>query len=608
MSSDKKDPPKSEAERQGEGHTPPAEKPQGGASGKPANGLSTSGEKKSADGAASKVKKTAATETKSEKDEKAAVPSKSGHTSKSETKPVSKITDTSKPAAASADKKTGANQPAAPPAKGSSTTQSPATQENATRSAKSGGQPSSNVDKEKRSDAKVAAKKVDDEKKDTPTADKKSSVSEKSVPSSQTVASTTGTSEPKKSSGLSVFGLALLVLGAGIVGALSVTFLQSSGYLNLQSAASAPPSPSTLPSDTLERPLNREDAERLAALESDLAIVQQEVAETLGKYALLESRLEEAAQAEPAPDPQVGDLAARVSGLEQAVSSLATPPANEGAAENEQAVAPNDEGAGASIARIGNRVKDVREQLEALESTVASLETKLSGRIETATQQVDAVTSRVAGLEQTAPPADLMNILEGLAPQDDVDEINERLTNIESDTSADSAKKAALALSLADLARAAQEGKPFAAELEAIQVLTDVAAPSVNLQAFSETGMKSEDALAGAFSRLSHDILMAERAAEARTFVQQLGLGLQSMFSVREKGEVEGETTGAILARAEVRLGEQNLQGAVREMSGLAGAAADTAKNWVNEASARVEMNSFLAALSDKVLAELRKN
>ncbi len=435
--------------------------------------------------------------------------------------------------------------------------------------------------------------------------DTKGTTAKSETPEAAVVAAKAGSARPASSLGL--LGLLLLVLGSGVVGGLTVTYLQSQGYFPLAS--------SSLTSGQANG-LSPSDAARLRALEADLGSVQQDVAQTLSKYAERETLVDQNAEAASAvaPDPAVDDLQSRVAGLEQAVSDLAMASPPEVSSNDESALPPSeeetvgDEAAAASIARIGNRVAEVREQLESLSAAVSGLETKLSGRIDTTTEQVDSVTTRVAELEQTAPPANLLSILDGLAPRGDLEEINARLTNIESDESGNNAKKAALALSVADLARAAQDGKPFVAELEAIQVLTEIESPSENLKSFAQSGMNSEEKLVGQFSRLSHDILMADRAAEAKTFVQQLELGFQSMFSVREKGEVEGDTTSAILARAEVRLDEANLEGALTELSGLAGAAAQAAEAWINEARARVELNSFLTALSDKVLSELRKN
>ena len=433
----------------------------------------------------------------------------------------------------------------------------------------------------------------------------KGTTAKSETPEAAATAAKAGSARPASSLGL--LGLLFLVLGSGVVGGLTVTYLQSQGYFPLAS--------SSLTSGQANG-LSPSDAARLRALEADLGSVQQDVAQTLSKYAELETLVDQNAEAASAvaPDPAVDDLQSRVAGLEQAVSDLAMAAPPEASSSIENALPPSgevtvgDEAAAASIARIGNRVAEVREQLESLSAAVSGLETKLSGRIDTTTEQVDNVTTRVAELEQTAPPANLLSILDGLAPRGDLEEINARLTNIESDESGNNAKKAALALSVADLARAAQDGKPFVAELEAIQVLTEIESPSENLKSFAQSGMNSEEKLVGQFSRLSHDILMADRAAEAKTFVQQLELGFQSMFSVREKGEVEGDTTSAILARAEVRLDEANLEGALTELSGLAGAAAQAAEAWINEARARVELNSVLTALSDKVLSELRKN
>ena len=63
---------------------------------------------------------------------------------------------------------------------------------------------------------------------------------------------------------------------------------------------------------------------------------------------------------------------------------------------------------------------------------------------------------------------------------------------------------------------------------------------------------------------------------------------LAGLVTVRRLGEVEGDTAEAIVARAEARLGAENLAGALTELEKLSGAQAAAAADWVQAAGARL--------------------
>jgi hypothetical protein len=80
---------------------------------------------------------------------------------------------------------------------------------------------------------------------------------------------------------------------------------------------------------------------------------------------------------------------------------------------------------------------------------------------------------------------------------------------------------------------------------------------------------------------------------------------LSDVVTVRPIGDVEGLGAGAVVARAEHRLQAGDLAGALTELDGLSGLAAEAAAAWRSDAEARLAADAALAALGDQVVAKL---
>jgi hypothetical protein len=55
---------------------------------------------------------------------------------------------------------------------------------------------------------------------------------------------------------------------------------------------------------------------------------------------------------------------------------------------------------------------------------------------------------------------------------------------------------------------------------------------------------------------------------------------------------VQGDSTDAVVARAEAKLDEDDLPGAIAMLQGLSGAAADLASPWIHDAQHRVAIDA----------------
>lgn len=282
--------------------------------------------------------------------------------------------------------------------------------------------------------------------------------------------------------------------------------------------------------------------------------------------------------------------------------------------------------------------------LTPLESRIAQLETSLS---ETSTKLGELSASQAAAPAAPATPVDDPRIgalsSENQALRDQLAMLNQRLEAMEaldakvqelepklsalSDQVANLPKgveqqrAAALIVTIGELRSALASDKSFAAELSALNDLTqtdDAVRPRLKpivdeLAPFADAGVPTLSQLAAAFP--ATEIARAGEAEIASDVAEdpwygRLWIGtvhaLSEVFTLRPVGpDVEGEGTLPRLARAEAKLGEGDLSGAVAEMKGLAGLAAETAAQWVALADSRLTVERAAAQLADISTREL---
>jgi uroporphyrinogen-III synthase len=182
-------------------------------------------------------------------------------------------------------------------------------------------------------------------------------------------------------------------------------------------------------------------------------------------------------------------------------------------------------------------------------------------------------------------------------------------------------RAAALIVAIGELRSALASDKGFTAELSALEDLTradDAMRPRLKplldaLAPLAESGVPTLSQLAAGFpateiARAGEAQLGAEMTDDA--WYKRLWSGtvhaLSEVFTLRPVGpDVEGDGTLARLARAEAKLGEGDLSGAVTEVKGLQGLAAETAAEWLSQAEARLTIEQAAAQLADLSTREL---
>lgn len=149
--------------------------------------------------------------------------------------------------------------------------------------------------------------------------------------------------------------------------------------------------------------------------------------------------------------------------------------------------------------------------------------------------------------------------------------------------------------SLLERARSAAAGRPA------------VALELAGLAPYADTGVPRIVALQQSFEDAAQSIVAAA-AGEGETDGLLAGIKrrLARVVTVRPlSGEASGDGTAARVARAENSLETGDLSGAVSQIEGLEGLAAEAAQEWLDQANRRLEAEKRLAAATEVFLAEL---
>jgi hypothetical protein len=116
-------------------------------------------------------------------------------------------------------------------------------------------------------------------------------------------------------------------------------------------------------------------------------------------------------------------------------------------------------------------------------------------------------------------------------------------------------------------------------------------------------GVVTVENLTRDFAGLASQIVTATEPDEG--WVAALWGRVRGVVSVRRTGDIKGDTIQAIVARAEVRLGDRDVAGAVAELKTLDGEAAEIVKPWVVLARARAMADEAAALIATRAVALL---
>ena len=309
------------------------------------------------------------------------------------------------------------------------------------------------------------------------------------------------------------------------------------------------------------RTLNTDNSD-IASLKTQLEKLQSQGAGNSGVSARLSS-----------VEQSLGALSSTVSALQQSTGSTA------GAAVNSQA----------ALDDIKNQIAQLGARVETLEKSVNNANAALA--------------DRVSALEQKIP-ANLADQLSGAATKTSVDSLENRVAMLEASTTALDAKRAAAAIALANLVRAAQSGNAFPDEFAAVRLLDldpKVLAP---IAPYADKGVAPASEITARFDSAARDALRASRGA-VKDWWGRFWANLSSLFLVRRMGPMAGTSDEAILARAGDDVHAGNFAAALDELSALSAPAAKEMTPWTADAKARVDLDRLVNNATAELLANL---
>jgi hypothetical protein len=357
--------------------------------------------------------------------------------------------------------------------------------------------------------------------------------------------------------------------------------------------------------------VDADSADRIESLEARLAALEESGTQTAQAQAGLQEDMVQSGD-------QLKVLAASVNRLEEGdgrsvsedlVSARSMIEALEERMENFEAstgeidpLATNEAAKGA--AAVDRNPSQRAQETQDIVDLRATLE-GLSTRFQSLDQTLSDSTGRIEALEEAAPEQDLQDILSTLTPRFEVETLSQRLKAIEETNPAEGARLAVIALSATELTRAAASSAPFATELEAFLILAPNHTLARELRSFAIKGVATQKTLLLEFPKTSNAIVEVERIRQGGGWWNWLVNQFTALFSIRKVGERDGEDWQAVLARAENRVGTEDINAAAQELAKLQGPAAGAAQPWIDAVAARRKVDQLTAGLSSQVFNEL---
>jgi len=232
----------------------------------------------------------------------------------------------------------------------------------------------------------------------------------------------------------------------------------------------------------------------------------------------------------------------------------------------------------------------VDARLRQLESKFASVDTasagvdgaEITGRVLTLQETVAALQNRIGGADLAAMAAQVARL------QADTDTIR-----AQSDAAAVAARAA---FAVAAASEAARASGPFEQAYATLETILPGNPNIIALAPLARAGAPSRQELKEQFAAMEDDVVRAARiSASGAGFWGRLQAFLAQFVTIQRTGE--GDTPVGMVERASGRLANDDIAGAVAELSRLTGPAAQVAGPWIQRARARLEIDARLAAI-----------
>lgn len=306
-----------------------------------------------------------------------------------------------------------------------------------------------------------------------------------------------------------------------------------------------------------------------------------------------------------ADDPAVKALQQRLADAEGRIGAAATQAAAaaDRAAELDRRLAQQSSAAKADSTADAEAVQALRDQLQTLSGHLAEVEQALRGDLQALRNDLQGLAARLSETEQAE--ARLADRLAADAERSAaaMRALEQRVAALaETAEQAAQDKTAALLLAAGQIRAALESGKPFAAPMATLQRLAG--GDEAVRQALAGWGDRAAQgiptlaALRDRFGEIAATVRPPVQVDTGEGWLDRVIGRAASVVQLRRVGEdVPGQTTAAILARAEAELNRGDLARAVAEIDTLAPEEKTAFADWLAAARARLAARDGLAAL-----------
>ena len=126
------------------------------------------------------------------------------------------------------------------------------------------------------------------------------------------------------------------------------------------------------------------------------------------------------------------------------------------------------------------------------------------------------------------------------------------------------------------------------------------------LRPLAERGAPTRAVLAAEFPEMARRASFAAKTPpDGSSLIARLNHALSVLFTVRQVNRLKGNDPDAVLARAERRVNDGDLEGAVRELDALPPKGQAAAKDWVDRARSRAEVERQISGIRIQALRSL---
>lgn len=169
----------------------------------------------------------------------------------------------------------------------------------------------------------------------------------------------------------------------------------------------------------------------------------------------------------------------------------------------------------------------------------------------------------------------------------------------------EAARRSALAIAFNNLKRTMDRGEGFGSELEAVKKLAGSEIDFSTLSGFVQSGIPTEQVLIDTFPKLAIEAISETGQIDDQSGWDKLVTKARTAFRYRRTGDVQGETTEAVLARMEHKFKQGEVENVLKEGEALKGHALRVMTPWLKQLEGRLQVEKAMHTLEEQLLVSL---